>query len=256
MDGRLGSFTIKPDQMQVINPLLILGFIPLFNYLIYPILAKVGISRPLQKMTCGGILAGVAFVISGVVELQLEKTYPVLPGPNEGQLRIFNGNPCDYEISPIRIELDALEYAQSLHVPLENWNQTIFLEISSESCANFNESLTLFPSKSIGVFINGNSSHPKFTVYEDSVEKAENGFPLVRILSNIPGNRSIELKGEIMKVSVNPGNFSLLNLHPGSYKIQSENKTIADYDFRLGGVYTVLIGDDGKIVRFEHIFQF
>lgn len=99
MDGKVGPITIKPDQMQVINPLLILVFIPIFNYAVYPALAKIGIKRPLQKLTLGGILAGVAFVISGLVELNLEKTYPVIAGPNEGQLRIFNGNPCNYDVT-------------------------------------------------------------------------------------------------------------------------------------------------------------
>lgn len=67
-----GLFQIKPDQMQVINPLLILAFIPLFDCFIYPLLAKCGIKRPLQKLTFGGILAALAFLISGIVEIELE----------------------------------------------------------------------------------------------------------------------------------------------------------------------------------------
>lgn len=35
MDGDIGFFTILPDQMQVVNPLLILAFIPLFTYGMY-----------------------------------------------------------------------------------------------------------------------------------------------------------------------------------------------------------------------------
>jgi solute carrier family 15 (oligopeptide transporter), member 1 len=72
MTGEIGNFTLKPDQMQVVNPLLILIFIPLFDYCVYPLLAKIGISRPLQKLTLGGLLAALAFAISGLVELQLE----------------------------------------------------------------------------------------------------------------------------------------------------------------------------------------
>jgi len=72
MDGDMGSWDIKPDQLQVLNPLLILLFIPLYDVAFYPALRLVGISRPLQKLTMGGILAGIAFIISGVVELNLE----------------------------------------------------------------------------------------------------------------------------------------------------------------------------------------
>lgn len=73
MDGELWGWTIKPDQMQVLNPLLILAFIPIFDQGLYPALEKVGmLKKPLQRLTVGGILAGVAFVISGFLELKLE----------------------------------------------------------------------------------------------------------------------------------------------------------------------------------------
>lgn len=58
MDGDIGFMTIKPDQMQVVNPFLILVFIPLYEMVFYPLLKYVGIRRPLQKLTIGGILAG------------------------------------------------------------------------------------------------------------------------------------------------------------------------------------------------------
>ena len=72
MDGELGSWSLKPDQVQVVNPLLILLFIPVFEAVIYPLLAKCNIKRPLQKLGIGGVLGAVAFVISAIVELQLQ----------------------------------------------------------------------------------------------------------------------------------------------------------------------------------------
>lgn len=71
MDGRLFGFTIKPDQMQVVNPLLILAFIPLFEIFVYPALKIVGIKRPLQKLVIGGFLAALAFVCSALVEFRV-----------------------------------------------------------------------------------------------------------------------------------------------------------------------------------------
>ena len=38
--GQLGSFIIKPDQMQVVNPLMILILIPIFDRFIYPQFGK------------------------------------------------------------------------------------------------------------------------------------------------------------------------------------------------------------------------
>lgn len=72
MNGDQGFIDIKPDQMQLANSLFVLTFIPLFNYLLYPILNKLGIGRPLQKMFLGGILAGVAFLLSAILQFHIE----------------------------------------------------------------------------------------------------------------------------------------------------------------------------------------
>lgn len=81
MDGKVGGWTIQPDQMQVINPFLILLFIPLFETVIYPLLAKVGLlKKPLQRLVTGGILAGLAFIISAIVELQIEVCFRIIYG--------------------------------------------------------------------------------------------------------------------------------------------------------------------------------
>lgn len=72
MDGTIGSAMILPDQMQIVNPLFILVLAPLFQSLIYPCFAKCGLLTTLQRIGAGGIIAGLAFVVSGFVELSLE----------------------------------------------------------------------------------------------------------------------------------------------------------------------------------------
>jgi len=98
MDGDMGSWDIKPDQLQVLNPLLILIFIPLYDVALYPALKLVGIRRPLQKLTMGGILAGIAFIISGVVELSLEVSNcsKMLVGLGLKALKVFNWEVLKY----------------------------------------------------------------------------------------------------------------------------------------------------------------
>lgn len=55
------------------NPLLVLALIPFFDKCVYPCLGKFNIlSTPLPKLACGGLLASVAFMMSGFVELNLE----------------------------------------------------------------------------------------------------------------------------------------------------------------------------------------
>ena len=46
--------------------------VPIFEALVYPCFAKCNLLTPLQRIGAGGILAGVAFIISAIVELQLE----------------------------------------------------------------------------------------------------------------------------------------------------------------------------------------
>lgn len=70
MNGRIDflNWTMKPDQIQVVNPLFVLLFIPFFETIVYSIIAKIGIRKPLQKITLGGFLAAFAFILSAVVQ--------------------------------------------------------------------------------------------------------------------------------------------------------------------------------------------
>ncbi|CAG0879504.1 unnamed protein product [Darwinula stevensoni] len=99
MNGQLGSWTIKPDQMQVINPFLILAMIPMFETVVYPLLSKCHLlEKPLQRITVGGFLAALAFIVSALVEFQLEKTNPVFPRPGLSRLNVINGIDCPIEM--------------------------------------------------------------------------------------------------------------------------------------------------------------
>lgn len=75
MNGDLGFYNIKPDQLNILNPILVFILIPVFEYILYPLLSNVRIKTPLSKATFGGVLAGVSFVISAVVETQIDNKY-------------------------------------------------------------------------------------------------------------------------------------------------------------------------------------
>ncbi|KAL1457746.1 hypothetical protein WDU94_007940 [Cyamophila willieti] len=95
-----GDFSIHPDQIQLINPLLILIFIPLFQYGVYPIIEKCGVTTPLRKLFIGGQLAAVAFVISALVEFQIRSHCH--PAGKQFSLRIYNSMDCDFTFySPV-----------------------------------------------------------------------------------------------------------------------------------------------------------
>lgn len=60
---------LQPEQLNVVNPLEIMIFIPLFDRFIYPFLQDKGVNiQPLRRMSWGMVLTAVAFFLSGVVE--------------------------------------------------------------------------------------------------------------------------------------------------------------------------------------------
>ncbi|CAG2113595.1 unnamed protein product, partial [Medioppia subpectinata] len=92
MDGKLGSYRMKPDQIGIVNPILIILCIPLFNYVIYPVLTKFNLlKRPLQRMVAGGVLAGVAFAICGFYQLSIETELPPALSGHSIHVTIVNG---------------------------------------------------------------------------------------------------------------------------------------------------------------------
>uniref|UniRef100_A0A8D2AVR9 Solute carrier family 15 member 2 n=1 Tax=Sciurus vulgaris TaxID=55149 RepID=A0A8D2AVR9_SCIVU len=91
MNGNLGFFVLQPDQMQVLNPFLVLIFIPLFDLVIYRLIAKCGISfSSLRKMAIGMILACLAFAVAAVIEIKINEMAPPQPGSQEIYLQILN----------------------------------------------------------------------------------------------------------------------------------------------------------------------
>ncbi|XP_057379153.1 solute carrier family 15 member 1-like [Daphnia carinata] len=99
MNGDLGGFVLKPDQMQIVNPLLILLLVPLFEAVIYPCFKKSGLLTPLRRIGCGLVLCGLSFVISGFLEIALEPTYATIPADGRMQLNFINTLPCQVTVT-------------------------------------------------------------------------------------------------------------------------------------------------------------
>lgn len=72
MDMRLLGITWLPSQLQAVNPLLILLFVPLFSYGIYPAIDRVFPLTPLRKIGLGMFLMVPAFSISGLIQAWID----------------------------------------------------------------------------------------------------------------------------------------------------------------------------------------
>lgn len=74
MNGDIGFYIIKPDQMIALNSVFGMIVIWLNDLLIYPLLAKVRITTLPQKMLIGGLLTVVATSIAGFMETRIHGT--------------------------------------------------------------------------------------------------------------------------------------------------------------------------------------
>ncbi len=65
------EWTISPAQVQAVNPILVMIFIPLFTYLIYPFCERYFKVTALGKMSAGLFFGVAAFALSGWIEVRL-----------------------------------------------------------------------------------------------------------------------------------------------------------------------------------------
>ena len=84
MDTCLGTtgMTIKPEQMQLTNAVLILVLIPVFNRLLYPGLAGAGVPLgPLRRMGLGMLLASLSFCLAAALQFAIDRGSSLGPDP-------------------------------------------------------------------------------------------------------------------------------------------------------------------------------
>ena len=67
------SFDLLPSQIPSLNPLMVMALIPLNNFLIYPIFARMGLNpTPLRRMTVGMLMAAAAFAIVALLQERID----------------------------------------------------------------------------------------------------------------------------------------------------------------------------------------
>ncbi|XP_078043528.1 peptide transporter family 1 isoform X2 [Augochlora pura] len=256
MNGDIGGWLLQPDQMQVINPLLVLAFIPLFESFLYPFMAKIGMRSPLKKLTIGGLLAALAFVVSAVVEYKLEPTYAVLPTQGAAQVRFFNTLDCN-----VTVELDNYRF----HLPaLEMWEDKNFLvhgtrhmkfkaEFKGCDIPNLNTTVSSVLDVDEATATSWAFMQSGLAEYKDSVEKSNSGNPLIRVLlsKNKPdevvwfevfSNDVLVYNTTIKDPTVeDPTLKNQIELDAGTYEIRVNKKKVAEaVSLKLGGVYTIV----------------
>ncbi|KAK3921418.1 Peptide transporter family 1 [Frankliniella fusca] len=260
MNGRIGSWTVKPDQMQVVNPLLILLLLPLFEGVVYPALNRARLlTRPLQKMATGGVLAAVAFIISAVLEIQLQAHYPVALSEGLAQARVFNGLPCDVQLAYANetFSVRRLESWTRTDIPAHS-DAAVVLGISG-TCLTAGQRLTLDVAEekamSFQLYSDDPVSQPlvgvQFNGVVDNIGK-DAASPRVRqvVMYHFSDKLEHSVKFSIDGEPASTHNFTgtgVYSLTPAldpadSYAIALDGKEIVTNQLLdVGGVYTILV---------------
>uniref|UniRef100_A0A915IW46 Uncharacterized protein n=1 Tax=Romanomermis culicivorax TaxID=13658 RepID=A0A915IW46_ROMCU len=158
MSPKFGPLTVLPNQMLMLNPLLIIILVPIFEIFLYPCLSKLNLlKKPLRRMGLGGVFIASSFLVSGFLELAVQKTQPSLPMDGQARFHILNKADCDLNIwSPT----SNLTVANSQNIVFDMHKS----QIASANCQNdqVNVEISNFDSMQIGRFViltkNQNSS--------------------------------------------------------------------------------------------------
>jgi POT family proton-dependent oligopeptide transporter len=89
LDCNMFGQEFLPAQVQAVNPLLVMIYIPLFNFVLYPWLNRRFALTPLRKIGIGFALTAAAFGISWLIEILIENGNAAAAG--ELQQRIMSG---------------------------------------------------------------------------------------------------------------------------------------------------------------------
>ncbi|XP_059503511.1 solute carrier family 15 member 2 isoform X2 [Stegostoma tigrinum] len=257
MNSNFGGFVIQPDQMQTINPLLIIIFIPIFDMGIYPLLRKCKINlTPLRRMTIGMVLAAMAFVAAAIVEIRVQKTVMPEPGAKESYIQFLNL--ADKNISITVQGLDDFPVTMApfqdpghyikllLEAPEQTFNFNLTYENVDFTCReNINER------RAYSVLMYKDVNTLNCRLLEDQTSKPEKGKAALRIMNTGSEDLNITI-GDVNfgTVHKNFGSSLYEVLDRGYYKVSCQNETtkqIVDVGLiDFGAVYTLILAKTPK----------
>ncbi|KAF1600211.1 Solute carrier family 15 member 1, partial [Eudyptes chrysolophus] len=248
MDGNFGAIQIQPDQMQTVNPILIILMVPVVDGLVYPLIKKCKINfTPLRKITVGMFLASLAFVAAALVQVQIDKTLPVFPAAGQSQIKVIN---LGTDNATVSFE------PQIQNVNVTSMESTAYMTFETSQLLSFKvtsgNKITTQPTKlSEGsrytLRVKNNATDIVAELLFDNVtSKPEEGNNLIRFINNLPDTINITM-GDTSFGTLASLSASNYNLFPGGreYKItaiiNSMPCSVTPKALGFGGACTIVI---------------
>ncbi|KAB5576994.1 hypothetical protein PHYPO_G00204890 [Pangasianodon hypophthalmus] len=249
-----GGFIIKPDQMQMLNALLILVFVPIFDMGVYPLVGLCRINlTPLRKMATGMILAALAFCAATVVEVNVIKTVVEPPPPKECLLQVFNlvnGEAVSVEIKGHNIFPDKIESYKDpvgyTRLPLEDVHKVLPVTVSQNGVPHQCE-LNITENLAYSLILYSEGTVIKCKQEKDNIIKSEKGEAFLRFINTHSENMNITVGSVNFFAPSSYGISASLSVERGIYTqvtCKSDTKTyyidLGLLDF--GATYTFILG--------------
>ncbi|KAI4883849.1 hypothetical protein NFI96_017537 [Prochilodus magdalenae] len=236
MDGTFGTLVLQPDQMQTVNPILILTLVPVMDKIVYPLIKKCGFNfTPLKKMTVGLFLAAMAFVAAALVQIQIDKTLPDFPSSSESQLKVVNMASDRLQVNIQSQESFVLGSMQaSDYMTLTTSDFTVSLSTSPLISLTF----PLVKKQRHTLIIPANPRTSYLTL--DLSAKPEKGENAVRFVNGMSGGVNVSYYGFNRQSPVS--NYTMLRRGERTFNISNgvESCTFSK-KFGFGAAYTFLI---------------
>ncbi|XP_077371528.1 solute carrier family 15 member 1b [Festucalex cinctus] len=240
MDGDFGVLVIQPDQMQTVNPILILILVPIVDSVVYPLFSKCKLNfTPLKRMTVGMFFAALAFVAAGLVQIQIDETLPSFPLGTESQVKFLNmlNKPLDIKAGPESLQLDAF----TANNDYLTFDDSFSLELGPD--AIYPISLSDGSRNTIVILQDEALAMP--VVFEDITAKPEQGANAIRFFNGLGSNLNITI-GNLDFNGVTASNMSkYLHVPQGNAQFLIRNITggecVYNQQFGFGSSYTLVI---------------
>ncbi|KAI5621093.1 solute carrier family 15 member 1, partial [Silurus asotus] len=240
MDGTFGTLILQPDQMQTVNPILILTLVPIMDRIVYPLIRKCGFNfTPLKRMTVGMFLAAMAFVSAALVQIQIDKTLPVFPSSLQSQLKVVNmanSSNAQLQVSIPPNTPVLLEYMQASedYMTFDSTNITVSLNTNPVITKAF--TLALGERQTLIIPSDPNSMY----LTQDLLSKPEQGNNAVRFVNGGSTGLNVSNVGFIKPSAVSQN--ALFSQGSRTFTITDGAQSCEfSTQFGFGGAYTFLI---------------
>ncbi|XP_009331637.1 PREDICTED: solute carrier family 15 member 1 [Pygoscelis adeliae] len=248
MDGNFGAIQIQPDQMQTVNPILIILMVPVVDALVYPLIKKCKINfTPLRKITVGMFLASLAFVAAALVQVQIDKTLPVFPAAGQSQIKVIN---LGTDNATVWFE------PQIQSVNVTSMESTAYMTFETSQLKSFNitsgnkiktQLIKLSEGNRYTLGVKNNATDIVAELLFDNVtSKPEEGNNLIRFINNLPDTINITM-GDTSFGTLASLSGSNYNLFPGGRRyeitaiINSMPCSVTSKTLGFGSAYTIVI---------------